>query len=84
MNVDAFLLCLIFSSSMFFGTIRTELTMTVVMSVNSSLPLIKMINDLKQSYLSLQQERMKLRRKKEKQSILYRKLLRNQVRQSRF
>jgi hypothetical protein len=84
MNVEAFLLCLIFSSSMFFGTIRTELTMTVVMSVNSSLPLIKMINDLKQSYLSLQQERMKLRRKKEKQSILYRKLLRNQVRQSRF
>ena len=83
MNAEAFLLCLIISSSMFFGKIRTELTVTV-MSVNSSLPLIKMINDLKRNYLILQQERMKLAKKKGKQSILYRKLLRNQVRQSRF
>ena len=69
---------------MFFGSIKTELTTVSVMAVNSSLPLIKMINDLKRSYLILQQERLKLRRKKEKNSILYRILLRNQVRQSRL
>jgi hypothetical protein len=44
----------------------------------------KLISDLKQNFIRMQYERLVQRRKKEKQAILYRKMLRSQLRTSRF